>query len=125
MYQVRFHLAAGENFMKWQVRNGDEVKYYDPETTTLSMYFCDLINHRRAAEKIFSGANKDVCAWLNCDRVDVYTPPLEMDYFRRIHTPISYNPRKAPYWVNSLNDNIDGDRYFNIITDGRKLFAGR
>ena len=30
MYKIRFHLAKGENFMKWQIKAPDLVRYVDP-----------------------------------------------------------------------------------------------
>ena len=52
MVKVRFHLAKGENYMKWQVKdaNGD-VQYLEPEQVSIKMYGCKLINQRGTAEK--------------------------------------------------------------------------
>jgi len=125
MYKVRFHLGAGEHFMHWQVKDTitGEVKYYNPDEYHIQMIQCRLKNHRRTAEKIFNGENKTVCAWIECKHIAVQ--PRNYMIYRIIgrHTLISYNPKKAPYWVNRLNDNIDNDNYLEILTNGRNLFA--
>lgn len=68
--QVRFHLGAGKNFMKWQVKEDGRVSYFDPETTNLVLINAKLRNQIETAKKINQGANKTVCAWVECDRSD-------------------------------------------------------
>ena len=72
MYKVRFHLGAGENFMKWQVKSPDgTVKFYKPEEVGILMTGCFLRNQKGTAEKIHAGANKTVCAWVEAQLVSV------------------------------------------------------
>jgi len=33
MFKVRFHLAKGINYKKWQITHGKKVEYVDPEKT--------------------------------------------------------------------------------------------
>ena len=122
MYKVRFNLEAGEHFRKWQVKHGDNMSYYTPENHTLQMLNCTLYNNSRIAQKIFDGANKSVCAWVECERLYVFNTTLSnMVYWN--HSPIFYNPRKQPNWINSIGDNIDGDTFLELLSDDRKLFA--
>lgn len=114
MIKVRFHLAKGENFKKWQVRRKDEVYYYDPDTVNLVMTNCKLKNQKATAQKIHDGANKSVCAWIECDEVEVlagsYPRPDEF-YF--------YNPKHLPHWYNQKGDNVDNQKDEKLWTVGR------
>lgn len=115
-YEVRFHLGKGENFGKWQVKSLAGVRYYDPATVSLTMLDCQLRNHPTVAKRIFDGANKDVCAWVDCNEVLVeapHTPP---------GLPVSYNPRVAPYWRNLTGGNIDNIRLSVLRTVSKSVF---
>ena len=68
MYRVRFHLGRGANYMKWQVRDSNGgVRYYDPESVRQVMLNAKLHNRPNVAKKICEGANKTVCAWVECE----------------------------------------------------------
>ncbi len=125
-YKVRFHLGAGEHYMHWQVRHSDndDVKFYNPDKYAIHMLYIKLINIRKTAEKIFSGENKSVCAWVECEDVIIY--PIEESHtipstFEAIH----YNPKRFPHWTNMKDENIDWTVYKEASTCGRKLFAGK
>jgi hypothetical protein len=114
-YQVRFHLGKGENHGKWQVKSMAGVRYYDPATVSLTLLDCQLRNQRGTAQKIFDGANKDVCAWVDCN-------DLLVDGATEVHgVPVSYNPRVAPHWRNGAGENIDGKRIGLLRSNGRQL----
>jgi hypothetical protein len=123
MYKVRFHLAQGENFMKWQVKLVDskEVQYYDPEEVTLLMSKCKLRNQASTAKKINEGANKTVCAWIDCENVRVLDrkiPQTHIDDFVR------FNPRIKPYWMGrNESDNLDNQEIETLWTDGRNILT--
>ena len=87
IYQVRFHLAKGENFMKWQVKDlsNGEVNYYDPSEYQLVMYDSVLKNQKTTAKKINCGANKTVCAWIRAGRVVIRSLARQSEY------PYSYD----------------------------------
>jgi hypothetical protein len=120
-YKVRFHLAQGENYMQWQVRVRDsDVQHYDPARYSLVMTNCVLRNHKATAQRIHDGDNKEVCAWIACDSVDI----IELRKRAVSHTgdPICYNPKKLPYWTDvSGQQNLDGTRYERLATDGRQV----
>ena len=63
-YRVRFHLAKGDNYMKWQVfdRQSNTKDYIDPDSKSIVMLECELGNHPTTAKKIYNGENKTVCA---------------------------------------------------------------
>jgi len=117
MLKVRFHLGQGENYMKWQVRDGDkDPEYLDPETTSFTLINCTLKNNKRLAREIHGGANKTVCAWILCDEI-------RMDAEHAEGQEIGYNPRKKPFWTDGEND-LDNRKFKTISSKGRKLYAG-
>jgi hypothetical protein len=114
--KVRFHLAQGPNFKKWQVRCGESVEYYDPFMVSLQMKVCKLRNQPATAEKIFAGDNKTVCAWIECDEVVVLPAslegrPKEAEY-------LYYNPKKKPYWHDQDGNNKDLGVFDKMFTSG-------
>lgn len=123
MYKVRFHLGAGEHYMHWQIKDRENVEYYNPSKYHLSMQGCKLINVRKIAEKIFNGENKDVCAWIDCISVGIYSIEGDLPIEENFHS-IEYNPRKLPHWYSDrYGYNIDGEVFGEVLTNGRKLFA--
>jgi hypothetical protein len=116
-YQVRFHLGKGENHGKWQVKSMAGVRYYDPATVSLTLLDCQLRNQPATAKKVYDGANKSVCAWIDCNEVLTAAP----------HTPaglpVSYNPRVAPHWRDEAGENIDGKRIGLLRSNGRQLVS--
>lgn len=115
MYKVRFHLGAGINYLKWQVSIGNTVKYYDPNKVMLAMFGCELKNRPNIAQKIFDGAKKDVCAWVNCELVRVLLPTETNG------KPVLYNPRKKPFWTNENGENLDGHKFGILLSNGKTL----
>lgn len=119
MTKVRFHLAKGPNYQRWQVKEGEDVQYYDPEDVILEMHGATLRNQRGTAERILSGGNKTVCAWVECENC-VATP-------RKTHSVLDvqefchYNPRRRPHWFNTKRQNIDNMKYECLATFGRLI----
>ena len=120
MYKVRFHLGAGKNFMKWQIISGQSRKYIDPADTSFILYNVKLYNRKSVARKIFNGANKSVCAWMEAEAMEVGPPPDSSSYFE---VPVSYNPRVSPNWRDFKNTDIDNQNFNIIMVKGRKLTA--
>ena len=131
MYKVRFHLGRGKNFMKWQVTSnlntGDGtgakhiVSYINPEENQLAMLGCKLSLQPTAAQKIHDGANKTVCAWIECESVQVLEvnrlKPNEQDY------RIKFNPRQSPNWTDGYNNIVSGNEYEILFTNDRTLWV--
>ncbi len=118
-YQIRFHLGAGENYGKWQVKCSAGVRYFDPAKVSLTMLDCQLRNQPATAKKVYDGANKSVCAWVDCNELLV-SGPVEM-----AGVPVSYNPKVAPHWRNLSGQNIDGKRIEVLRSIGRQMvFTG-
>ena len=120
-YLIRFHLAKGSNFMKWQVKNQDDktVSYYDPDAVSLCLENVVLCNQSGTAKKINKGANKTVCAWMRCNSVkimSVYSDEISDNLKLR------YNPRIAPYWRDVHGDDIDKTTYEGVLTIGRSIY---
>lgn len=123
LFKVRFHLGKGENYMKWRVENTSTnfVEFFDYKDYDIEMINCKLYNQEGAAEKIFKGDNKTVCAWIMCEKVALvlggnrYRLPKE--------NIISYNPKVKPYWLDFGGENIDKSEFELIETIGKKLYA--
>ena len=117
-YKVRFHLAQGQNYRKWQVKCGSNITYHDPEKVILIMRNCKLKNHKTVAKQIFNGSHKTVCAWIECDHLAI-VPILPI-----VGNPaeISYNPKKAPHWVCN-NIDVDNKTFHLLHTNNRKVLC--
>lgn len=121
MVRLRFHLGAGPNCGKWQLRSDDgSVRYFDPATTNLRLIGCRLRNQKHSAQQIHDGANKHPCAWVEAQWVYTFTPTGD-------DMPcgewVGFNPRVAPHWRDASGSDIDGREYSEITTDGRELVA--
>jgi hypothetical protein len=120
MIRVRFHLAKGENFRKWQVRHADgSVTYHDPETTTILMRDCYLRNSRKVAERIHGGENKTVCAWVLCRKVHIWTSTPQPTPEETQIAMVRFNPRRYS-WMElwRIHDNQLNDAYSRQIQSG-------
>ena len=117
--KVRFHLANGPNKYRWQVRTGDEVEYYDPEDVILEMHNAVLRNQRGTAERILSGENKTVCAWVECDSVIV--KPRGQFSVPDVKGFCHYNPKRRAHWFNSKRQDIDNTTHPMLATFGRLI----
>jgi hypothetical protein len=114
-YKVRFHLASGKNFKKWQVTYPSGAKrYYEPNDVVLLMKGCFLRHQKTAAEKIYNReTTKVVCAWVECESVEV----IKDNQWTMVNTPVVFNPHENPNWLvggqvaNNTNlDLIQSDR---------------
>ena len=118
--KVRFNLGRGKNYMKWKIQSKSGVEYHSPCDVQLIMKGCQLKNSRKTAEKIFNGMNKDVCAWVLCDSIDI-----KFDNFEKVWVKdrVRYNPRKFPHWVNYFDNDVDNCQFDKIITIDYCLYA--
>lgn len=120
MFKVRFHLAKGPNYKKWQVTSSCGAKsYHDPEKNELEMIGCKLKNNKKTAQKIFDGENKTVCAWIECDEIHIRNIKLNST----LHSKIFYNPKKSPYWIDQNGQDIDNKQFPIIFSDGNQLLT--
>ena len=131
--KVRFHLANGEHFMHWQVRDGRSVRYYKPEAFSLQMNGCSLVNKAGAAGRIHRGSHKTVCAWIECESLEVSeihdTVSAESQarlfgIFQNMAEDkvVRFNPRVTPNWTDSSGENLDGGKFGSLFTLGRNVF---
>jgi hypothetical protein len=120
-FQVRFNLGAGENFMKWKVTSPNgEVRYFEPTDVNIYMVDCKLVNQKSTAQKIYGGANKTVCAWVECSHV-VISPKIPNDFIDG-GAKVSYNPRVTPNWVMN-GENVDKKSVGNLVSMDRTLLT--
>ena len=118
--KVRFHLAKGHNFMKWQIKGSENVDYYKPEDVSLMIVNAKLVNQKSAAKKILEGASKTVCAWVECEDVLVIPKVMsDMIESRRI----KFNPKCIDHWTDSNGDNVDGSTYKLLTTKNRNIYV--
>jgi phage terminase large subunit-like protein len=116
-YKIRFHLAKGKNFMKWQIKSADGVEYINPKEFSLHLEGVTLKNRKATAERINSGSNKSVCAWMLVDSYRVtktYKTSMLGDELR-------YNPRIAPHWLLNGED-ADGMNIDKLTSNNNKLY---
>jgi hypothetical protein len=104
--------------MKWQLKAGQNVYYYDPDDTQLILFNCILRNQQATAIKIHQGKNKTVCAWVDCDFVEVLPATSEIHDLEIIQ----YNPKVVPYWRDSNGLNIDNSKFAELRSFGKNLF---
>jgi hypothetical protein len=121
MYKVRFHLAQGPNFQKWQIRSKNSVRYIDPKKLSLIMWQCRLVNRPTTAKKIHEGANKTVCAWIVCKDFQICdTISMPSGWLQA-----KFNPKECTHWY--IEDhptiNIDGFNSPLIYTYDRKVYV--
>ena len=117
--KVRFHLGRGPNYPRWQVRFGDNApEYFDPEDVILQMHNAVLRNQRGTAEKILNGENKTVCAWVECDHLEV--KPRGQYYIPRAKQFCHYNPKRRAHWFNNYREDIDNTKH-KLLATFRKL----
>jgi hypothetical protein len=124
MYKLRFHLGQGPNFMKWQLKNRNEISYFDPYEVTIRAYSVTLRNAPKVAAKIHAGAHKTVCAWLDCEFIDISPVEIHADFCGFTH--LSFNPKKFPHWtVGESGWNFDGKFVGDIATIGAKVLTSQ
>ena len=117
-FKVRFNLGRGKNYLKWKIEHPDkEPEYLDPNEVQLVLRNCELKNNQTSSKKIFDGANKRVCSWVLCESMEV----KRNDFSTHSENQIRYNPRVQPNWL-SNGENVDGEKFDTIISDGRRLF---
>lgn len=110
--KVRFNLAKGPNYFKWKVVYPDgTTSYFHPTSVQLVMDKCELRNNQKVAEKIYNGAHKEVCAWVLCEEIKIFTYNFNQSDVKG--TRLRYNPRVTPNWdLNGMN--MDGMRFNRI-----------
>lgn len=124
--RLRYHLARGKNYRHWQLKGTKkEPIYFDPEYTSFILKNVKLYNKKNVAQKIYGGANKDVCAWLSISG-RVMVSPSEIDVSKM--TEVSYNPREVPFWTYKtrapgLDADLDLKEFDKVIINKTKIYV--
>jgi len=127
MYKVRFHLGAGKHYKHWQIRSENSVSYYTPAEVQLALEGCVLKRNKRKAGKVYASQVRDVCGWVECEKVSVEQmtfiyEPVSVEGLARI----TYDPKINPYWkVEGDSDNYDMLRVQNVVSNGNKLYINK
>lgn len=124
-YRIRFHLAKGENYMKWQVFDlqTNTKSYLDPDSKSIIMTECELGNQPATSKKIFNGENKTVCAWVRCDDVKIKDRDGVIPPAINGMTHYKFNPKKNPHWHTDHMMNADGKKFPVMMTHERKVYG--
>lgn len=121
MYRVRFHLQSGNNYMKWQVRNGKTVSYFDPSKDNLEMVGCKLVNKINKAKKVHAAGVKDVAGWIECEDV-IVNNEIDINNLERVF----YNPIRDIHWRRESDSgefDWDNSEYATLITHGKQVYV--
>ena len=111
--KVRFNLSKGKNYMKWKIEYPNKtVEYHDVSEVQLVMNNCKLKNYKKVAEKIYNGANKEVCAWVLCEELSIKKENFIKD---EGYDRVRYNPREIPHWVYK-GEMADGTSFNTLIS---------
>jgi hypothetical protein len=120
MIKVRFHLGAGPNHGKWQIINGQSRIYIKPDGCRIVLSGCTLKNRKSTAKRIFEGAHKTVCAWIEAEHGD-YSVVGDGGRTEWAKGPLFYNPRISPNWTDSHGADLDNLFFPVILIEGRKV----
>lgn len=119
--KIRFNLGRGQNYYKWKISHPNGlVEYLSPTDVQLVMMNCELVNNKKASEKIFNGANKRICAWILCEKLLIKRSNFNQSDVSGEY--IKFNPRIEPYWV-LRGVNADGAILNKIETVDYKLYV--
>ena len=121
MYKVRFHLAKGANYLKWQVRQGRTVVYVDPSKDSLEMVKCKLVNKVNKAKKVHAAGVKDVAGWVECERIMINNEN-PADNLEKLF----YNPIKDIRWRRESDCGEfawDDYEFDTLITNGKQVYV--
>ena len=120
MYRVRFHLQSGQNYMKWQIRQGKRVMYYDPAYYQLEMIGCKLVNKLNKAKKVHKAGVKDVAGWVECEDLRINNE-IGVDNLEKLY----YNPIRDPQWRRESDCGEfawDDSQYATLITQDKQVY---
>lgn len=118
-HKIAFHLGRGANYMHWQIKTATgEVVYVNPNTHDIVLKGCLLKNRKSASRKIFEGADKERCAWVEFDSWEV----TERKGFTS-ETHVRFNPRVSPTWMVNGESDKDNTTFEVLFTNQHNLYA--
>lgn len=118
MNKIAFHLGRGKNYMHFQLKLATgEVVYVNPNTHQIILHNCKLRNQKATSRKIFEGADKERCAWIDFESYEVVE---NTDY---TGVQVRFNPRVNPTWMVGEVDQQDGRTFEVLRTNMHNVFA--
>lgn len=111
--RIRFNLERGQYYNQWQIIDHFSIWYLEPNKNFV-LEKCRLINKPSVAKRIFDGANKEVCAWIEFGSMEL----KRVDFLDEI----KYNPRENPFWTYK-GQNVDGAEFEKLCVMGRKIYV--
>lgn len=119
MFKIRFNLGRGENFKKWKIVTPNKnVLYVNPNEVILCLEEATLKNIPSISTNIFNGANKRICAWIECEKMNIFSTMYLNDLQL---SEVSYNPRICPNWLKN-GENVDSNSFAKLITFKNKVY---
>ena len=122
MFKVRFHLQTGKHYKHWQIRDSaGDVQYYNPATSQLILYNCQLVSQQGAAKRVKRRGKKSVCGWIECDGFQVIPSEYEktVDYLDRLW----YNPILDTDWhMTNIVEPVTGMVFEQLMTKGNRVY---
>lgn len=113
--------------MCWQVKDrlNRGTEYYPPSVCSLELTNCTLQNSVPTAMKIFNGQAKTVCAWVDCDMIDVRykKDPAFSGVDTKNLRKYKYNPKKNMHWFTSKQKNVDNKNLAKMYTHNRSIYG--
>ncbi len=117
-HKIAFHLARGINFMHFQIKMGNgEIVYVNPNTHSIILKGCMLKNRKSSSLKIFNGADKERCAWIEFDSFEI-VPVIESTS----NINVRFNPRVCPTWMVNNEGNKDNTTFETLYTSKHNLY---
>lgn len=119
MNKIAFHLGRGANYMHYQIKLASgEIVYVNPDTHDITLKGCKLRNQKAASMKIFKGANKERCAWIDFESYEV---TAKRNYTSDVH--VRFNPRVSPTWTINGEGEKDNTTFDVLKTNGNQIYA--
>lgn len=122
MYSVRFHLGKGTHFRHWQVKKkGSRPVYHHPDSASLLLVNCKLINKVNKARSVHQAGVKDVSGWIDCEDIQI-VDETPIDGLEKLF----YNPIVDPNWRrdgDSGEFEWDNCEFAALISNGRQIYV--
>lgn len=117
-HKIAFHLARGKHFQHWQIKlNTGDVVYIDPAENSIILRGCVLKNRKSSSLRIFKGADKERCAWVEFESYDVVKSIDKVT-----STQVRFNPRVSPTWMINNQSDKDDTTFDELFTNNRNIY---
>lgn len=125
MFRFKVHLGKGLYYGWFQLKSlkTGETHYIKPDVECIALFNCKLKNRKKTAQKIFDGASREVCAWIECEWFELVTKKQAVSVLTDDAVKISYNPKNAPFFCDQDGRDIDGTFFDRVVSIGKDVFS--